>query len=241
VTERLSEVDELIADQDDEWYESTIVRELRRELAEATRGEKVAWSCATSETEQVMKLRQQLADVTEKWRVMDNFHTERSVQCGRLINERDEARQQLADSQAQVAVLGAKLGEVAAEYRVSAEAEGCEGGFTEGRSYDSCVHCQLLQDAEDIDKLLANLPDRAKALLSERERMRTALAALHAATGPVLDWWDEIYPESVFIGREGCDEGVERVVSIRNELRAALERAREARREEVVQGDKTEL
>ena len=92
-----------------------------------------------------------------------------------LVAEVRELRQRAEQAEAQMAMLVGKLIDVATGYRRDAAEEGCDAGNFDGGSTDTCAHCQLLQQAEGIDSLLATLPASANQMLEREQAMREAL------------------------------------------------------------------
>ena len=90
-------------------------------------------------------------------------------------DELTELRQRAEQAEAQMAMLVGKLIDVATGYRRDAAEEGCDAGNFDGGSTDTCAHCQLLQQAEGIDSLLATLPASANQMLEREQAMREAL------------------------------------------------------------------
>ena len=131
------------------------LRELRRELAE---------SQAVEET-----LRAYIQHLEDR-------HREDLVCMGEMSAPTyEELRQRAEQAEAQMAMLVGKLIDVATGYRRDAAEEGCDAGNFDGGSTDTCAHCQLLQQAEGIDSLLATLPASANQMLEREQAMREAL------------------------------------------------------------------
>ncbi len=148
MTERLSE----------ERQQEAEVRELRQELA--------------ARAEDNLRLVGTLREVSAVMGIPDDEPIAKAAV--RIMGELIELQQRAEQAEAQMAMLVGKLIDVATGYRRDAAEEGCDAGNFDGGSTDTCAHCQLLQQAEGIDSLLATLPASANQML-ELEKMRAAL------------------------------------------------------------------
>lgn len=102
----------------------------------------------------------------------------------------------------QIAAMRASIEElVAAMLAYSMDVDDSPPGF----------HLAMMERAE-----AALAPDAGATLLAQ-------MAVMEATILDVLtNWWDRIYPEDIFIGLTGCDEGVSEVVRLRKAMRDAL-------------------
>lgn len=211
------------------------VRELRQELAAMTtdRDKESAvgddWFRRYNElSDEHERLRQELAEA--KW--CKPGCESRMVVESELIALRQRAEQ----AEAQMAMLVGKLIDVATGYRRDAAEEGCDAGNFDGGSTDTCAHCQLLQQAEGIDSLLATLPASANQMLEREQAMRVALAnAIEAAVE------QKMHTGMVCVASCDTDGECCRQVSNLMASERCYQRARDALRKEVKQGDKTGL
>lgn len=149
-----------------------------------------------------------------------------------LVAEVRELRRELAESQAkreqaeaQVAVMDGRLRSLVD----TADCEQCIAKSPIGCAGEAC-------SITHIKRMVESVPNVAKILLAEREKMRTALAnAIEAAVE------QKMHTGMVCVASCDTDGECCRQVSNLMASERCYQRAREALREEVKQGDKTGL
>jgi hypothetical protein len=92
--------------------------------------------------------------------------------------------------------------------------------------YDVYLHLRA-NDDEKGEALLVLAEDESAEMIGVAEDLaseyKARIAELEAALRDTLEWWVEVYPDDIFIGKsDDADEGVKRVAELRAKMRAAL-------------------